>query len=154
MTTKARQSRSNVLLPSLGIGVERRRYPIFVSMWEQKISPAAARRPTGLAKTRRKRTLHAPVLSQFPANLDFELIQPALLDRLRCPLTKNALRIATDDEIASLNQSIQDRQARDHLDSLVETAIDGGLVSEAAERLFPIRNRIASLVIEESIRLA
>lgn len=81
------------------------------------------------------------------------MMKPALLERLRCPLTKGELRLASDQEIAAVNRQISQRQARDHVDCVVELPIDGGLISEQAGRIYPVRQKIPSLVIEESIAL-
>ena len=84
-----------------------------------------------------------------PYNLP--MIQPELLQRLRCPIAKQALTEATADQVAAINDQMGTGQLRDHAGSAVTSPIDGGLISQSAGRVYPIRDNIPSLVIEESI---
>lgn len=80
-------------------------------------------------------------------------IDPDVLARLRCPIAGVPLRAADGGEVDRVNEAIESGDARDHLESVVQTPIDGGLVSDQANRMYPIRDRIPTLIADESIDL-
>jgi uncharacterized protein YbaR (Trm112 family) len=61
--------------------------------------------------------------------------------------------LADDPLIQRVNQAISDGTARDQLDERVTAPIDGGLVNSTADRLYPIRGGIPTLIVDEAIGL-
>ncbi|MDG2222985.1 MAG: Trm112 family protein [Rubripirellula sp.] len=82
------------------------------------------------------------------------MIDAKLLEMLQCPAEGGPLRNAEPDFVNKINQSIEKGEIRDPLDQRVEQLVDGGLVNESGTRLYPIRNGIPSLVVDESILLS
>ncbi|MGB0598979.1 MAG: Trm112 family protein [Rubripirellula sp.] len=82
------------------------------------------------------------------------MIDAKLLEMLQCPAEGGPLRNAEPDVIERINLSIEKGEIRDPLDQRVEQPIDSGLVNESGTRLYPIRNGIPSLVVDESILLS
>ena len=82
------------------------------------------------------------------------MIDAKLLGMLQCPAEGGPLRSAEPDVIERVNQGIEKGEIRDPLDQRVEQPIDSGLVNESGTRLYPIRNGIPSLVVDESILLS
>lgn len=80
-------------------------------------------------------------------------ITPDILPILRCPAGGGVLTLADADLIERINGEIAAGTARDQLDARVETRIDGGLVPAAGDRLYPIRENIPTLIVEDAIRL-
>lgn len=81
------------------------------------------------------------------------MITPEILPLLRCPATGGPLTLADDVMVARVNETIAAGIARDFLDQPVTGAIEGGLVNAAADRLYPIRETIPTLIVDEAIRL-
>jgi uncharacterized protein YbaR (Trm112 family) len=80
-------------------------------------------------------------------------IDPDLLAMLRCPKEGSKLAIADDSLIRRLNDAIRRGELRDSDDQRVDEPIEGGLITESGNRLYPIRGRIPTLIVEESIEL-
>lgn len=75
------------------------------------------------------------------------------LDIICCPETKQNLNFADDTVINKLNKLIESGQLLDRSEKSVEEKIDGGLIREDKKYLYPIRNEIPILLIEEAIPL-
>lgn len=80
-------------------------------------------------------------------------ITPDILPILRCPAGGGPLTLADAELVERLNAQIAAGTARDQLDTRVEAPIDGGLVPANADRLYPIRENIPTLIVENAIRL-
>ncbi|SMP58397.1 Trm112p-like protein [Neorhodopirellula lusitana] len=80
-------------------------------------------------------------------------ITPDILPILRCPAGGEGLTLATDEILQRVNQSIEQGLARDQVDARVDQPIEAGLVNRQGDRLYPIRDGIATLIIEDAIRL-
>jgi uncharacterized protein YbaR (Trm112 family) len=81
------------------------------------------------------------------------MIDPKLIEMLRCPESGGRLQLAAESVVARVNQAIQRGEARDRVDQKVSEPIDGGLVANQGDWLYPIRGGIPTLVVDEAIRL-
>jgi uncharacterized protein YbaR (Trm112 family) len=81
------------------------------------------------------------------------MIDPELLKILCCPETHQPLRPADADLIRSLNERIQGGQLRNRAGQPVKEKIDGGLVRRDGTFLYPIRQNIPVMLIDEAIPL-
>ena len=79
------------------------------------------------------------------------MIDPKLLQMLRCPVSGNPLEVADDSLISAVNEAIERKAAFDRIDQVVEQKIDGGLRS--GDWLYPIRSGIPTLVADEAIAI-
>ncbi|PIQ86604.1 MAG: hypothetical protein COV74_04295 [Candidatus Omnitrophica bacterium CG11_big_fil_rev_8_21_14_0_20_45_26] len=82
------------------------------------------------------------------------MIDAALLKILACPESKEPLEMASSDLIQKINQQIQQGNIENRGRQKVTQPIDGGLVRRRDRQyLYPIRNDIPVLLIEEAIPL-
>ncbi len=81
------------------------------------------------------------------------MITPDILPILRCPSDGGPLAWAQPELVNCVNESINSGDARDQLDTRVDAPIDAGLVNQSADRLYPVRDQIATLVAENAIRI-
>lgn len=80
-------------------------------------------------------------------------MNPQLLDILCCPETHQRLQIAENSVITNLNEKIRNAQLRNRAGKLVNLNIDSGLLREDRKYLYPVRNNIPVLLINEAIPL-
>ena len=76
-----------------------------------------------------------------------------LLEIICCPETHQPLRQADAELVADLNQRIEAGTLLDRVDDKVSQKIDGGLLREDGKILYPIRQEIPTLLIEQGIPL-
>jgi uncharacterized protein YbaR (Trm112 family) len=81
------------------------------------------------------------------------MIDPELLKILCCPETHQPLALAEPNLIHSLNERIQGGQIRNRAGQPVKEKIDGGLVRRDGSFLYPIRQNIPVMLIDEAIPL-
>ncbi len=81
------------------------------------------------------------------------MIDPKLLQILRCPIEGNPLEVADSELLERVRLAIEQGTARDRLDQLIQQDIDGGLVNQSGTWMYPIRGAIPTLVADEAIRL-
>lgn len=81
------------------------------------------------------------------------MVDPELLRILVCPDTHQPLAEADEALVARVNQAIADGTARTVEDQPVSDPIEGGLVREDGQVLYPVREDIPVLLIEEGVRL-
>jgi uncharacterized protein YbaR (Trm112 family) len=81
------------------------------------------------------------------------MIDAQLLELIRCPATGASLRIADAHQIEEVNRGIEAGEVRDASDQIVAEPLDGGLITEGGDRLYPIRGKIPVLIAEEAIAL-
>lgn len=82
------------------------------------------------------------------------MIDQRLLDILVCPETKQGLVLAEPVLINKINGLIETGDLRNRSKQKVTEKIDGGLVQKNEKKyLYPIRDEIPILLIEESIPL-
>ncbi len=82
------------------------------------------------------------------------MISEDLLNVIACPETKQDLVIAGDDLVEKINLLIESGELLDRAKQQVAEKIDGGLIAkEDRKYLYPIRNEIPKLLMDESIPL-
>lgn len=81
------------------------------------------------------------------------MIDQSLLEILVCPETKQALRLADDAILKSLNASIGEGSVRNRGGESVTTTVNEALVREDGDVLYPVRDDIPIMLIDESIPL-
>ena len=80
-------------------------------------------------------------------------INPELLEILRCPETMRPLRIAEDDLIGRINAAIAGGQVKNKAGEAVAEALQSGLLREDEALVYPVRDDIPVLLVEEGITL-
>jgi uncharacterized protein YbaR (Trm112 family) len=80
-------------------------------------------------------------------------ISKDLLDILLCPDSKQSLTLADATLLETLNQRIRQGTLQNRGGTVVSAPIDGGLVREDRRYLYPIRDDIPIMLIDEAIPL-
>ncbi|MGB0911816.1 MAG: Trm112 family protein [Nitrospirales bacterium] len=80
-------------------------------------------------------------------------IDPGLLAILCCPETKLTVTLADNDLIQRVNTGIGSGTVLNKAGQQVKEEIDGGLIREDQKVLYPIRDQIPIMLIEEGIVL-
>ena len=78
-------------------------------------------------------------------------IDPELLSILACPQTHQGLRMATAEELARLNARVASGKVKNQAGKAVEQAFEDGLMREDEKRIYPIRDGIPVLFIDEGV---
>ena len=81
------------------------------------------------------------------------MIDPELLEILVCPETKEPVSIGSDELIKKINKKINEKNLLNRGKQVVSETIDGGLVRQDQKYLYPIRENIPIMLIEEAIPL-
>ncbi len=81
------------------------------------------------------------------------MINESLLRILACPETHQKVSMAPADLISSLNKRVADKSLTNRSSQLVTEPCDGGLLREDGKVLYPIRQGIPVMLIEEAIDL-
>lgn len=79
------------------------------------------------------------------------MIADHLLEILRCPQSRTRLHAADAELVARLNRAISAGQLVNVAGERVERSIDGGLIREAGDLLYPIVDQIPVLLPDEAI---
>jgi uncharacterized protein len=87
-----------------------------------------------------------------------EARRPATIDKdllaiLCCPDTKQDVSLAEDVLINRLNEAVSHGQLKNRANKLVTESLDGGLIRNDRKILYPIREDIPVMLIEEGIPL-
>lgn len=77
-----------------------------------------------------------------------------LLELLRCPDARTPLREADGELVARLNAAIQAGTLRNKAGEPVKEPLHGGLVREDGAILYPVRDDIPVMLVDEGIPLA
>ena len=80
-------------------------------------------------------------------------IDQQLLDILACPETKEPVALADEALIAKLNAAIEAGILKNRAGEDITEKIDGGLVRQDQKYLYPIRDDIPIMLIDEGIPL-
>lgn len=80
-------------------------------------------------------------------------IDPELLSILACPETHQGLRMAAADELSKLNAAIAAGTVKNQAGKPVGQAFEAGLMREDTKRIYPIRDGIPVLFIDEGVTL-
>lgn len=79
------------------------------------------------------------------------MVDPELLKILVCPENKTPINSVGDDIIAKVNAAIAGGTLKNRAGEAVEEKIDGGLLREDNAYLYPIRDDIPIMLIDEGI---
>jgi uncharacterized protein YbaR (Trm112 family) len=79
------------------------------------------------------------------------MIDDSLLEILACPKTRKPLRLAGADVVKKLNDQIAAGKVKNRDGKQVSEAIQAGLIPEGEQVLYPVRDEIPILLIEEAI---
>jgi uncharacterized protein YbaR (Trm112 family) len=82
------------------------------------------------------------------------MIQPELLEILCCPETHQPVREAESSLIERLNAQIAAGTLKNRAGQVVGVKLDGGLVRADGKVLYPIRDEIPVMLVEEAIPLS
>lgn len=82
------------------------------------------------------------------------MIDPDLLKIMCCPETHQPIEVAEPALVTKLNEQISAGQLMNRGGQLVKERIDGGLVRTDKRYLYPIRQDIPIMLIDEAIPLA
>ena len=80
-------------------------------------------------------------------------IDQGLLAILCCPETKQEVGLAPDELVAKLNGDIERGQLRNRAQQPINEKIDGGLLRADKKILYPVRDNIPVMLIDEGIPL-
>ena len=80
-------------------------------------------------------------------------VDPELVSILACPETKEPVELASEELVATLNGLINKGAVKNRGGTAVTETMDGGLIREDRRFLYPIREDIPIMLIEEAIEL-
>jgi len=81
------------------------------------------------------------------------MVDPELLEILVCPENKTPVTLAGDDLVSKINAAIEAGTLKNRGGEGVDAKIDGGLVREDKQYLYPIRDDIPIMLIDEAVAL-
>lgn len=76
-----------------------------------------------------------------------------VLSILRCPETRQALVIAEAAVVERLNEQVAAGSLRNAGGQPLTVKLDGGLVRADGQALYPVRNKVPVLLVDEAIQL-
>jgi len=84
-------------------------------------------------------------------NIDYKIMDERLLEIICCPETHQPLQLVHTDLVAELNQRIESGFLVNRGGMKLEEKIDEGLIREDGKILYPVRQSIPTLLIEQGI---
>ncbi|MFV1965256.1 MAG: Trm112 family protein [Pirellulaceae bacterium] len=82
------------------------------------------------------------------------MIRDEFLRMLRCPVSHRPLRHAEKALLDRVNAAIDAKRLVNPLGETVDQPLDDGLVNEAGTLLYPVRDEIPCMLVDEAIALA
>ena len=80
-------------------------------------------------------------------------MNPELLSILRCPEDRSALSLIDAQLLSRLNRAVASGTLRNRVGQLVEKPLDGGLLRQAGDLVYPMHDQIPVLLKEDAIPL-
>lgn len=81
------------------------------------------------------------------------MMNPELLEILVCPETKQALTVAGEGVLERVNQAVAEGDLVNQGGDRVKDSIEEGLVREDGKVLYPVKDDIPIMLLDEAIRL-
>lgn len=81
------------------------------------------------------------------------MVDPELLDILVCPESKQPVREADEALLARVNEAVAAGTLRNRGGEAVTEPLDGGLVREDGALLYPVRDEIPVMLVDEAVPL-
>ena len=81
------------------------------------------------------------------------MLDPEFVKILVCPDNRTSVRFASEQEITDLNQKVEEGVLQNIGGRKVNDKLDGGLIREDGDLLYPVRKNIPVMLIEEAIQL-
>ena len=81
------------------------------------------------------------------------MVNPELLEILVCPETKQTLKVADADVLDRVNQAVEGGDLLNQGGDRVKDRIEEGLVREDGKVLYPVKDDIPVMLLDEAIRL-
>lgn len=81
------------------------------------------------------------------------MISDELLEILRCPESRQSLKIAPAELITQINAAIAAGRAKNRAGETVAEALEGALVRDDGTLAYPVRDAIPVMLIDEAIPL-
>jgi uncharacterized protein len=82
------------------------------------------------------------------------VIEAKLVEILRCPQDRSRLRAAPPELVDSINRAIDAGRAVNLAGERLEKRIDGGLIREAGDLLYPVVDDIPVMLPDEALELS
>ena len=81
------------------------------------------------------------------------MVNSELLEILVCPGTMQTLRLADAETLGRVNEAVQDGSLENQGGDRVKDPIEEGLVREDGKVLYPVKDDIPVMLLDEAIRL-
>lgn len=81
------------------------------------------------------------------------MVHPDLLEILVCPETRQPLTMAGSEILERVNQAVEGKALRNQGGDRVGERIEEGLVREDGKVMYPVRDDIPVMLLDEAIRL-